>query len=54
MLDTLVKIRLDTKEVVFSSLCFFKESELNQMGISLDKPFEQNGINYIYQLLKGE
>lgn len=54
MVNTLVTIRLDTKEVVASSLCFFKESELTQMGIVLDEPFEQNGINYIYQLLKGE
>lgn len=54
MLNTLVKIRSDTKEVVLSSFCFFKESELKQMGISLDKPFEQKGKTYYYQLLKGE
>lgn len=54
MVNTLVKIRSDTNEVVLSSFCFFKESELKQMGILLDKPFKQNGINYIYQLLKGE
>ena len=54
MVNTLVKIRLDTNEVVLSSFCFFKESELESMGITLDKPYKQNGINYINQLLKGE
>lgn len=54
MANTLVKIRSDTKEVVLSSFCFFNESELKQMGLELDKPFKQNGINYIYQLLNGE
>lgn len=54
MINTLVKIRSDTNEVVSSSICFFKESELQLMGITLDKPFNQDGINYIYKLLKGE
>lgn len=54
MVNTLVKIRSDTNEVVSSSFCLFKESELKQMGIILDKPIKQNGINYNYQLLKGE
>lgn len=54
MINKLVKIRSDTNEVVLSSFCFFKEEELEQMGIELDKPFKQNGITYIYQLIKGK
>ena len=54
MLNTLVKIRCDTNEILLSSPCFFNELELEQMGVILDKPFEQNGITYTYQLLKGE
>ena len=54
MLSTLVKIRADTNEVVLSSFCFFNETELKQMGLIIDKPVNQDGINYIYQLIKGE
>ena len=54
MISTLAKIRADTKEIVLSSPCFFNETELEKMGIILDKPFKQDGIEYIYQLLKGE
>lgn len=54
MLNTLVKIRYDTNEIVLSSPCFFSEIELEKMGITLNKPFNQNGITYTYQLLKGE
>ena len=50
MINTLAKIRVDTKEIELSSPCFFNETELEKMGISLDKPFKQNGITYIYQL----
>ena len=53
MISTLVKIRYDTNEIVLSSPCFFNETELEKMGIALDRPFIQNGITYIYQL-KGE
>ena len=54
MLNTLAKIRYDTNEILLSSPCFFNEIELKQMGVILDEPFEQNGITYTYQLLKGE
>lgn len=50
MINHLVKIRSDTKEIVLSSTCFFNEQELEKMGITLDKTFTQNGINYTYQL----
>ena len=53
MISTLVKIRYDTNEIVLSSPCFFNETELEQMGITLNKPFKQKEITYIYQL-KGE
>ena len=51
MIKTLVKIRYDTQDIVLSSPCFFNENELESMGITLDKPFEQNGISFIYKLL---
>lgn len=51
MINTLVKIRSDTNEEVLSSFCFFNESDLEQMGIKLDEPFNQNGITYIYKLI---
>ena len=51
MIRTLVKIRYDTQDIVLSSPCFFNENELEQMGITLNKPFEQKGITYIYNLL---
>ena len=51
MIKTLAKIRYDTQDIVLSSPCFFNENELEQMGITLDKPFNQNGITYFYQLL---
>lgn len=54
MINTLAKIRADTKEIELSSSCFFNELELERMGIILDEPFKQNGTTYIYQLLKGE
>lgn len=54
MTSTLAKIRSDTKEIVSSSFCFFNETELERMGILLNKPFKQNEITYTYQLLKGE
>lgn len=54
MISTLAKIRADTKEIVLSSPCFFNKEELERIGVILDKPFKQNGITYIYQLLKGE
>lgn len=54
MVNTLVKIRSDTNEVVLSSFCFFNEEELERMEVILDEPFDQNGITYTYQLLKGE
>lgn len=54
MINHLVKIRSDTEEVVLSSPCFFNETELEKMDITLDKPFKQNGITYTFQLLKGE
>ena len=54
MFGTLAKIRADTKEIELSSSCFFNETELEKMGIVLDKPFKQNGITYTYQLIKGE
>lgn len=54
MVNTLVKIRSDTNEVVLSSFCFFNEEELQKMDITLDKPFKQNDITYTYQLIKGE
>lgn len=54
MLNTLAKIRCDSNEILLSSPCFFNEEELERMGVILEEPFEQNGITYIYQLLKGE
>lgn len=54
MINTLAKIRADTQEIEVSSPCFFNETELEKMDITLDKTFEQNGITYTYQLLKGE
>lgn len=54
MVNTLLKIRSDTDEIVLSSLCFFNETELKTMGISLNTPFSQNGITYTYQLITGE
>lgn len=54
MVNKLAKIRADTKEIVLCSYCFFNEAELEQMEVILDEPFEQNGITYTYQLLKGE
>ena len=54
MLNTLAKIRYDTNETLLSSPCFFNEEELERMGVILEEPFEQNGIIYTYQLLKGE
>lgn len=54
MLNTLSKIRADTNEIILSSYCFFNKAELERMGIILDKPFKQNGIEYIYKLFKGE
>ena len=51
MIKTLVKIRYDTQDIVLSSPCFFNETELEQMGITLNKPFKQKGITYIYNLL---
>ena len=54
MLNTLVKIRADTNEVISSSFCFFNEEDLEKMDITLDKPFKQNDITYTYQLIKGE
>lgn len=54
MISTLAKIRADTKEIEISSPCFFNEEELERMGIILEEPFKENGIEYIYQLLKGE
>ena len=54
MLNTLVKIRYDTNEILLSSPCFFNEVELERMGVILEEPFKQDGIEYIYKLLKGE
>ena len=54
MISTLVKIRCDSNEILLSSPCFFNEEELERMGVILEEPFEQNGIIYTYQLLKGE
>lgn len=54
MISTLAKIRADTKEIELSSLCFFNELELKQMGITIDKPFKQNGKEFIYKLIKGD
>ena len=51
MIKSLVKIRYDTQDIVLSSPCFFNENELESMGITLDKPFKQNGISFIYKLL---
>ena len=51
MIKSLVKIRYDTQDIVLSSPCFFDENELEQMGITLNKPFNQKGIIYTYQLL---
>ena len=51
MIRTLVKIRYDTQDIVLASPCFFNENELEQMGITLNQPFEQKGITYIYNLL---
>ena len=51
MIKTLAKIRSDTQDIVLSSPCFFNENELEQMGITLNKPFEEKGITYFYQLL---
>ena len=53
MVKSLVKIRYDTQDIVLSSPCFFNENELKQMGITLNKPFEQKGTIYTYQL-KGD
>lgn len=54
MISTLAKIRADTEEIELASKCFFNEEELERMGIILEEPFKQNGITYIYQLLKGD
>lgn len=51
MVNTLAKIRADTKEIELSSHCFFNETELERMGIIVDEPFEQNGKEYIYKLI---
>ena len=51
MIKTLAKIRSDTQDIVVSSPCFFNETELEQMGITLNKPFEEKGISFIYKLL---
>ena len=51
MIKTLVKIRYDTQDIVLSSPCFFNEKELESMGITLNKPFEQKGTIYTYELL---
>ena len=51
MIKTLTKIRSDTQDIVLSSPCFFNENELESMGITLNKPFEEKGITYFYQLL---
>lgn len=51
MVKTLVKIRYDTQDIVLSSPCFFNENELEKMEITLNKPFEEKGISFIYQLL---
>ena len=51
MIKSLVKIRYDTQDIVLSSPCFFNETELEQMGITLNKPFEEKGISFIYKLL---
>ena len=51
MIRTLVKIRYDTQDIVLASPCFFNETELEQMGITLNKPFEEKGNSFIYQLL---
>ena len=51
MIKTLVKIRYDTQDIVVSSPCFFNETELEQMGITLNKPLEEKGISFIYKLL---
>lgn len=51
MVNKLVKIRYDTNEIILSSYCLFKETELKRMGIILDEPFEQNGKEYIYKLI---
>ena len=51
MVKSLVKIRYDTQDIVLSSTCFFNKNELAQMGITLNKPFEQKGIFYTYELL---
>ena len=54
MISTLAKIRADTKEIELSSTCFFNKEELERMGIILEKPFKENGNEYIYQLIIGE
>lgn len=51
MIKSLVKIRTDTQDIVLASPCFFNENELEQMGITLNKPFEEKGTSFIYQLL---
>ena len=51
MIKSLVKIRYDTQDIVLSSPCFFNETELEQMGITLNKPYEEKGISFIYKLL---
>ena len=51
MIKTLVKIRYDTQDIVVSSPCFFNENELERMGITLNQPFEEKGISFIYKLL---
>lgn len=54
MINKLVKTRYDTNEIILSSYCFFNKSELERMGITLDKPFKQNGKEFIYKLIKGD
>ena len=51
MIRTLAKIRSDTQDIVLASPCFFNETELESMGITLNKPFKQKEITYIYQLI---
>ena len=51
MVKTLVKIRYDTQDIVLSSPCFFNEKELESMGVTLNKPFEEKEIFYTYELL---
>ena len=51
MVKSLVKIRYDTQDIVLASPCFFNKTELEQMGITLNKPFNQKGNIYTYKLL---